>query len=255
MGPGQARGPAGSALARAQLHRIVDALAERAALTSPPTIYYVPSRKANAFASGRGKNAVLGVTDGLLRLLDTRELAGVLAHEISHIRNGDTTIMSLSDLIGRFVQALSYVGLWSVILTLPLTLSQDDPRPLLVSAVLIIMPTVVTLMQLALSRSREFDADLDGAHLTGDPEGLASGLLTLERSENRIWERIMIPPGKVPDPVVPRSHPATADRIRRLRQLAPADQQSPLGSHEPAAPQTYPEVTRPPRLHFPGIRW
>ena len=81
-----------------------------------PSIYCVPTTKPNAFAVGYGRQTVLRVTDGILRLLGSRELTGVLAHEISHLRNGDTRILLLSDVMGRFVQFLASVGLWSVAL-------------------------------------------------------------------------------------------------------------------------------------------
>lgn len=200
------------------LHDIVDELAARAQLRATPVLHYAPTPIPNAFAVGRGADSALGVTDGLLRLLNRRQLAGVLAHEISHIRNGDTTIMSLSDLIGRVVHTLAYVGMWSVLLTLPLTLNVGA-IPLLLSAALMVLPTLLSLMQLALARSREYDADLEGAFLTGDPEGLAQGLIALEHAHGRSWERALLPRPRRGDPVALRTHPPTAERVRRLRAL------------------------------------
>ena len=176
---------------RSELHDIsVGVLAERAGLAQVPAIYLVPRPEPNALAVGYGREPVLGVTDGLLKLMGTRELTGVLAHEISHLRNGDTRIMMLSDVVGRFVQLLSYVGLWSMALTVPMSVAAQEPVLVLASALLLVVPTLVTLLQLALSRSRELDADLDGATLTGDPEGLARGLLLLERAGGRGWRRV-----------------------------------------------------------------
>ncbi|MGY1805938.1 zinc metalloprotease HtpX [Blastococcus sp. SYSU D00669] len=236
------------------LHRTVAVLAQRAGLPAAPTLYYVASSVPNAFAVGRGDDASLAVTDGLLRRLTSREVAGVLAHEIGHVRAGDTTVMSLSDAVGRLVQGLSYLGLFSVLVTLPLTLG-GDLRPLVVSGVLILLPTAVNLAQLALSRSREFDADLEGAALTGDPEGLASALEELERATGQIWERTMVPRGRVPDPLVLRTHPATGERARRLRELVPRDPSRHLGDHRHAPPAGRPPVGDAPRLRAPGIRW
>jgi heat shock protein HtpX len=133
--------------------------------------------------------------------------------------------------------------------------AEGDARPLLFSAVLVLLPTVVTLLQLALSRSREYDADLEGAALTGDPEGLAEALEALERSDGRVWERIMVPHRRVPDPLLLRTHPPTAERVRRLHALAPRDPSRHLPHPEPAEPLGYPRVLAPPRLRFPGIRW
>ncbi|GAA5101736.1 zinc metalloprotease HtpX [Haloechinothrix salitolerans] len=236
------------------LHRIVAVLAQRAGLRYSPGLYYVASPTANAFAVGEDDDAALAVTDGLLRRLTTRQLAGVLAHEVSHIRNGDTAIMSLSDSIGRFVQVMSYVGLASIILTLPLTLSAGDPTPLLLSGVFVVLPNLVTLLQLALARSREYEADLEGVSLTGDPEGLAQGLIVLERLEGRIWERTMVPHGRSSDTLLLRTHPPTAERVRRLAELTPVRQRH-LGVDRPVTLAGYPQVATAPRLRIPGIRW
>lgn len=214
-----------------QLHAIVDELARRAGLGTSPALYYVPTAVPNAFAVGRGREAALAVTDGLLRILDRRELVGVLAHEVSHIRNGDTVIMGIAGMIARLVHTLAYVGLWSVFLTVPMTVSVG-PAPLLVSGVLIALPSVVSVLQLALSRTREHDADLDGAALTGDPEGLASGLLALEHAQGRFTWGLFGPSRGQRGPQPPellRSHPDTADRVRRLRDLARAAPRRPAG--------------------------
>src|SRR3712207_5902633 len=105
---------------------------------------------------------------------------------------------------------------------------------LLLSVVLILVPTVVTLLQLALSRTREYDADLEGATLIGDPEALASALESLERGAGRIWERLMVRRGQAPDPLLLRTHPSTAERTRRLRALVPHQPPRMLGDDGPA---------------------
>lgn len=175
-----------------RLHEIVDVLARRAGLDRGPDVFYVASPQANAFVLGGPDDAALAVTDGLLRLLDVRELAAVIAHELGHLHNGDTSIMSLSDLVARLAQWTGWVGLWSAIVTVPLAIAHGTLLPLLLSPLLLVMPTVVTLMQLALSRSREYDADVEAVILTGDPEGLARALVVLENSDGRIWERILV---------------------------------------------------------------
>jgi heat shock protein HtpX len=236
-----------------ELHHLVQALARRAELSSPPTLYYVPSRVPNAFAVGRGGEAGLAVTDGILRTLTGRQLAGVLAHEVSHIRSGDTTVMALSDAISRLTQMLAYLGMFSILLTVPLTI-EGHPRLLVLSAGLIALPFLVTLLQLALARNREYDADLAGAALTGDPAGLAAALAVLERSAGRLWERTMVSHGRLPDPILLRTHPATDERIRRLRARTPREQRW-LGPEHPLPPRAHPPVAGRPRLRFPGIRW
>jgi heat shock protein HtpX len=239
-----------------QLYRLLDVLATRARLHRSPALYYVASPVANAFVVGRRDAAALAVSDGLLRVLDSREVAGVLAHEISHLRNGDTSIMSLSDLGARLAQWMAWVGLWSVLVTLPMTIRGGNPEPMLLSALLVVVPTFVTLLQLAHSRSREYDADLDAVSLTGDPEGLARALIVLESSEGRLWERIMVGRSGGPDRLLLQTHPSTEQRVRRLRALRPAPQRRPsLGSRHPAAPAGYPPVVHRPRLRRSGIRW
>ncbi len=238
-----------------ELHRYVQVLADRARLPTVPTLYYVPSRQANAFAVGRPDDAALAVTDGLLRRLPSRELAGVLAHEVSHIRADDLWIMSLSDTFGRLTHALSYAGLFTLLISAPLTAARGTLLPLLLALVLAAVPTVVTLLQLALSRSREYDADIAAATLTGDPGGLASALRHLERQEGRIWERVLVPHRRAPDPLLLRTHPATEERVRRLLELVPSDERRRLGNDRPVPPAGYPQVQSPARLRFPGIRW
>lgn len=200
------------------LHRLVRILAERADLPAPPALYYLPSPVSNAFTVGRGQHAAIAVTEGLLRRLTRRQIAGVLAHEISHVRAGDTTVMTLTDLIGRLVYGLCYAGILTQILATPT--SSTDTGPLLISVALVSLPTLVTLLQLALSRSREYDADLEAVALTHDPHGLAGALESLEPSTGGFWERPGISGHRIIDPVLLRTHPPTQERARRLRALA-----------------------------------
>ncbi|WP_141842572.1 zinc metalloprotease HtpX [Humibacillus xanthopallidus] len=238
-----------------RLHDLVDVLSERAHLERRPAVFYVASPQVNAFVVGRGEDAALAVTDGLLRLLDGRELAAVVAHEVSHLRNGDTAVMSLSDLVARLSQWMSWVGLWSGLLTLPLAISRDSLVPLLVSMVLVAVPMLVTLMQLAVSRSREYDADLDAASLTGDPEGLARALVVLEHADGRIWERILVGRSAGPDPLLLRTHPPTDERVRRLMALEADVTGQPLPTTPYRVVIIYPPATDSPRLRRTGIWW
>lgn len=242
------------ARAAPDLHRAVAILADRAGLAQMPRLYYVPSRLTNAFTTGYGNDAALAVTDGILRRLTARQLVGVLAHEISHIRAGDTRIMNLSDTIARLTHGFAYLGIWIIPLTLPLTFTGDF-RPLLTGLALLMLPLLTTVLQLGLSRSREYDADLTAAALTGDPEGLASALESLERADGGIWERLMVPRRRSPDPALLRTHPPTEERARRLRALTPGDHHDRLGPDTPQPPQGYQPVSGPPRLRAPGIRW
>jgi heat shock protein HtpX len=202
-----------------EVARVLAALAERAGLERPPRLFYVPSAMVNAFAVGARADAVIALTDGLLRALDLRELAGVLAHEISHVRNRDLWLMAIADLAGRLTRVMTLFGLALLLVGVPLWLSGGDSLPWLVIPLLVFAPQITTLLQLALARAREFDADLDAAGLTGDPAGLAAALAKLERYQRGAWEQILFPGQRLPEPSVLRTHPPTGERIARLEAL------------------------------------
>ncbi len=200
------------------LHEAVRELAARAKLDPIPALHYVPGNAVNAFAFGDAQRSALAVSDGLLRVLSRRELTGVLAHEISHIRNGDTWVLSLATRFSRITQTLSTAGLLLLILSIPLVLLGIDTFSIAAMLVLVLAPTLSGLLHLALSRTREFDADLGAVALTNDPAGLASALDKLARIE-RSWLRRMLPFGRASAPALLRTHPATGERIRRLQAL------------------------------------
>jgi heat shock protein HtpX len=235
-------------------HDLLARLAARAGLPRAPRLYYVPSAALNAFTLGGKADAVVSVTDGLLRTLTLRELAGVLAHEISHIRNNDLWVMSLADSISRLTSFFSFAGVMLLFLSVPMMLLQGSLAPLVVSLILIVAPTFASLLQLALSRAREFDADLEAAGLTGDPEGLASALRKLEQHQAGLWERVFLPGRRIPDPSLFRSHPSTEERVARLLSLAPQERRAPFAaSHRPAVtPGIRPVVGRP-RWRYTGL--
>lgn len=237
------------------LWAVLSRLAERAGLPAVPQLYYVPSLVVNAFAVGRRRRAVVAVTDGLLRQLDLRELAGVLAHEISHVRNDDLWIMGLADTFSRTTSLLSLVGQFLLLLNLPLLLFSAATVNWYAIALLILAPNVSGLAQLALSRTREYDADLDAARLTGDPDGLANALLKIEGAQGGWWERVLMPGRRVPVPSLLRTHPETRERIDRLMALKPRLEKSgdlPLGGpFDP--PSGLGRPAGPPRRRFHGL--
>jgi heat shock protein HtpX len=199
---------------------IMQELARRAELTRAPRLFVVPSPTLNAFATGARDNAVIAVTEGLLRKLTLREMAGVLGHEMAHVRNNDLWVMSLADVMTRFTRVMSLVSMAIAILQIPSVLSGDPPAiPWFVILLLYLAPAIASLLQLALSRSREYDADLVGARLTGDPDGLVLALAKLERYQGQMWEDVLLPSRRIPQPSVLRSHPPTEERIARLRAL------------------------------------
>lgn len=160
-----------------ELHRIVENLAITAGLPKP-RVYIIEDPAPNAFATGRDKNhAVIAVTTGLLGMMDRSELEGVLAHELSHIGNRDILVMTVAVVLVGFVSALA-----NIFLRMSYFGGRDRDRnagPLVLIAVvaaMILAPIAAQLIQLAISRKREFLADADGALLTRYPDGLASAL-------------------------------------------------------------------------------
>lgn len=203
--------------------RLINELSGRAGLPVAPKLFVVPSKLMNAFAVGRREDSAIAITDALARNLTARELAGVLAHEMSHIAHGDMKVMALADMVSRFTSVMSTVGILSLVLNLgSFAGGGGEQVPWIAVLVLIAAPTVGGLLQMALSRTREFDADLGAATLTGDPDGLASALQKLERAQGRRWETVFLPGGRIPDPSVLRTHPVTAERVKRLLALKKA---------------------------------
>jgi heat shock protein HtpX len=226
----------------------MEELAQRAQLPYVPALYYVPSRMLNAFAVGTRRNAAIGLTDGLLRGLNLRELTGVLAHEMSHIRNNDMRSMSVADVISRVTNLFSTFGKFLLLVNLPLIFMGSAPISWWAILLLIVAPFISGLLQLALSRTREFDADLDAIQLTHDPVGLMNALQKLEYYATNIWQQVLFPGRGVPDPSIFRTHPHTKDRLARLQELNPQQYQPiAMPAQAPfALPGNYTQVTRQP---------
>lgn len=237
-----------------RLHEMLELLARRAGLARTPRLFYVPTRVLNAFAVGRPDEAAIAVTDGLLRALHWRELAGVLAHEVSHIRANDVWVMTLADIVARLTALLSLLGQALLLVLLPVTVIQGSTLPFVPLAILIFAPTISALLQLALSRTREYRADLGAVELTGDPHALASALDKLERLQGGWMERMFMSGLRIPGWL--RTHPPMEERIRRLLELAaqrvPASASWAAGVGEVALPD-FPEITRRPRWHWNGL--
>ncbi|KRT53623.1 zinc metalloprotease HtpX [endosymbiont of Ridgeia piscesae] len=196
-------------------------LAHRAGLHRVPELFYVPSPMVNAFTVGSRNEAVIAVTDGLLRSLDTRETVGVLAHEVSHVRNNDMWVMGMADLFSRLTSLLSLLGQFLLLLNLPLIVMSNVSINWFAILLLIFAPNLSALAQLGLSRTREYEADLSAARLTGDPEGLANALVKIEQRSGSLLERLFLPGRRIPEPSLLRTHPPTKERVRRLMALKP----------------------------------
>lgn len=202
------------------LYALVKTLALRAGLPTVPQLYYMPSQAMNAFTVGNRQRAMIAVTDGLLRGLSRRELTGVLAHEVSHVDNNDMWVMTLADTANRLTSLFSLFGQIFLFINLPLILLGKSGFSWLAVLLLIFAPTLSLLLQLALSRTREFDADLGAAELTHDPLGLASALKKLHSRHSGSLRRILVPGRPIPDSSMLRTHPKSEERIRRLVLLA-----------------------------------
>lgn len=169
------------------VYRIVRGLAEKSGIPMP-RVYLIPSATPNAFATGRNpKHAVVAVTQGILGLLNEEELRGVLGHELAHVKNRDILIASIAATIAGAISMLSSMARW----TLMFSGGRRDDRqgnsnPLVLLVMAIVAPIAALLIQLAVSRAREFQADEGGSHLTGNPLALASALRKLEAGIRRV---------------------------------------------------------------------
>lgn len=151
-----------------QLFAIVEELTKRAGLSRISKLFYIPSQMINAFATGTRDNALIGVTDGILRALDGKEITAVLAHEMSHIKNNEIKVMGMADTIMRVTHMLSGIGKILLIVNLPLILAGKGSFSWLAVVLLIFAPNIATILQLGLSRAREYDADVGAVDLTKD---------------------------------------------------------------------------------------
>lgn len=241
-----------------QLTAIMATLADRAGLERTPKLYIIPSMMLNAFAVGTRGNAAVAITEGLLRRLELPEIAAVLAHEVTHVENNDLTVMGLADIMSRFTLALSYTAAVLAFLNIFYIFTAGEAYISWLGILLLYLaPALSSLLQLGLSRAREYDADLGAAHLTGDPHSLARALMKLERHTGRFWEDLMFPvPGRrVPQPSVLRTHPTTEERIARLRELTPEPSLPPLVLLDRPIVSLvgFGPISMRPRYRFPGL--
>jgi heat shock protein HtpX len=210
-----------------QLYRIVKELAARANMPMP-RLYLSPASQPNAFATGRNeKRAVVAVTQGLLQVLTEDELRGVLAHELSHVRNRDILITSVAAAIALGITMLARMLMFGAMFG-GMGNDREGQNPLGLIALMILAPLAAGILQMALSRSREFEADHDGAELLGSGESLARALEKIEAAAKQV--PMNVDPAHatayIVNPLTGRkinfaslfsTHPPTAERVRRLR--------------------------------------
>jgi heat shock protein HtpX len=208
-----------------QIYAMVRELTSNAKMPMP-RLYVIPQAQPNAFATGRSpKHSAVAVTAGITQLLSPTELRGVIAHELAHIRNRDTLTQTIAAAIGGAITYLGYMLLW---------FGGDDESPLSLIASLalvLLAPIAASIIQLAISRQREYAADATGAQLAGDPESLASALLRLEEGSkampmqvNQATECLYIVKPFAGKGIANlfSTHPPIEERVRRLRQMRPA---------------------------------
>ncbi|MDX1694069.1 MAG: zinc metalloprotease HtpX [Ketobacteraceae bacterium] len=198
-----------------ELNEITRQISKRAGLRNTPELYYVPVGTMNAFATGNRHSGAIGLSHGLLQNLSLEEIAGVLAHEISHIRYNDTRVMAVAETFGNITRTLSLMGQITLLFSLPMILMGMIQISLIPLILIILAPTLAALIQLAISRRREFQADMSSAELLGTPEPLIRALAKLDR-QNSYWERFYRASS---DNSLLRTHPKTGERIAALRSL------------------------------------
>jgi heat shock protein HtpX len=213
-----------------ELFAVIRQLAQRARIPMP-RVYLIPQETPNAFATGRNpQHAAVAVTEGILRLLDRDELAGVLAHELGHVQNRDTLTMTVAATLAGALSHLANMAMWGAMLGGGSSRDEEGSHPIAGLLGIILAPLAATLIQMAISRSREFAADEHGAYLSANPLALASALQKIEAWSQRIPMTAGSPATAHLFIINPFSggglvrlfstHPSTEERIARLQALA-----------------------------------
>jgi heat shock protein HtpX len=217
-----------------QLYRMVRELANRANMPMP-RLYMSPSAQPNAFATGRNeKHAVVAVTEGIMNVLTEDELRGVLAHELSHVRNRDILTTSVAAAVALGITMIARMAMWASFFG---GSDDDGPNPLAMLLLVVLAPVAAMILQMALSRAREYDADHDGAELLGNGEPLARALEKIDAAARQVPMNVdpAMATAYIVNPLTGRkvnfanmfsTHPPTEERVRRLR-----SQSGTLGPH------------------------
>lgn len=215
------------------LHRIVDGLVMKAGIPKPK-VYIVESGMPNAFATGRNpEHAAVAATNGILEILSYEEMEGVLAHELAHVKNRDTLISAIAATLAGVVTMLASWAQWAAIFGGFGGRDDDSGGIIGLIAMAILAPIAATLIQLAISRSREFAADAEGAAISRKPWALASALEKLEYGNSNYRPRVSDVQAKessahmfIVNPLkggtiqsLFSTHPITEERVKRLREM------------------------------------
>jgi len=234
------------------IHEILNELSRRVGLARAPDVHLMNSNIMMGFSAGHSEDdAAIVLTAPLVQGMSAREIAGVLAHEISHIASGDLAVMGMADLITRMTRTLSMVGLVLVLFNIPIAAAGGDYLPWGALILLVIAPILSFLLQMALSRAREFEADHGAVDISGDPQALAQALEKLEIQQSGFLRHVFLPHQPGTEPSLLRSHPITEERVQRILRQNP--EMEPLPAHLTADHHGYP-------TDWPGpfgmpIRW
>ena len=214
-----------------ELYAIVHTLVQKAGMPMP-TVYIIPDETPNAFATGRNpEHAVVAVTQGIMRILSREELAGVIAHELAHIKHRDMLTGTIVATIAGAISMLAQMAQWSLIFGGGHRGDDDEGgSPIVAIVMMIVAPIAAMMVQMAISRAREFEADKGGAGIAGSPSGLSSALLKLEKGSQMIPMTDARPATAHMFIVNPRTggglmklfstHPPIEERVQRLNDMA-----------------------------------
>lgn len=203
------------------VYQIIGELSRRAELENPPELYLIPSDTLAAFATGTSKKSAVALSSGVLTRLNPGEMAGIAAHEITHIRNNDMRSMWFVLFVGKITEILSIWGQVLLLISLPFILMNQVKVAVLPILILVFAPLLSTLVQLTLSRVNEFNADLGSAELLGTPDPLISALSKIEYDRKGLWGYLLPRRAIRDESSLFRTHPPTEERIRRLKEIRP----------------------------------
>jgi heat shock protein HtpX len=209
-----------------ELYRTVRELTMKAGMPMP-RVYMIEASQPNAFATGRNpEHAAVAVTTGIMRILSNEELRGVIGHELAHVRHRDILISTVAATIAGAISYLAYIAQWAAIFG---GRDDEDGGPFALIAMAIVAPVAAMIVQLAISRAREYEADSDGARLAGNPRYLSNALRRLGEATRKIPMKATPATSHlfIVNPLSGRgfarlfsTHPPLEERIRRLEQMA-----------------------------------
>lgn len=201
------------------LHYMIRDISRRAGITTVPGLWLLPSSRSVAFVTGDRDSSAIALSKGILNTLDMDELAGVVAHELSHIAHNDNRIMWFSEVTVKMVNLLSIVGQVMVLINLPAIFAGERDVSLVLLAVVVASPVAAMLLQLGLLRTREFAADTGSAELMNSPQPLIRALRKIEGSPTTLFNRWAVGRREQKGHTLLRTHPPVGERIQRLIKL------------------------------------